>query len=427
MRSPDRLRPFLTGGLKPTGATTPMMMRKTLSWLVRAVFSLSIHAAGLAQADDSPSSNDFHGCAQPAPCSHTAAKSPSDWHYGAYLDAGYLVNFNFPPDHKWRSRATTEHTNEGTLNMGLLYIRKDLTAASRWGTELGFQNGNDTKHFAFLIGEPTVAGADTLRHIQSANVAYLAPVGQGLTITAGLFKSVIGYESLYAKDNVNYTRSWAADNSPYMMFGVNATYSATEKVTVSAFIINGYYHLSNPNDQPSYGSQIAWKPAPRVAMTSTLYYGPDQNSTALEYWRLFSNHVIAWRGDEVTIALTYDIGTERMLTQAGHPRTFAMAGVLYTKWHIAGPWSMALRPEFYWDRNGRWTGSQQFVRAITATAEYQWPYAGANTVVRLEYRHDTSTGAQGGFTTRQQRSAEAAGLRPDQDLLLLGVLWTFDS
>jgi hypothetical protein len=45
-------------------------------------------------------------------------------------------------------------------------------------------------------------------------VSYLAPVGNGLSIQAGLFNSFIGYESFYAKDNANYTRSWIADNTP---------------------------------------------------------------------------------------------------------------------------------------------------------------------------------------------------------------------
>jgi hypothetical protein len=263
-----------------------------------------------------------------------AESSTNDWHYGAYLDLSYIVDFNFPENQRWRSRTTTERNNELTPNMGLVYVRKDATESSRWGTELGIQGGYDAENFAFLINEPKVDGANTLRYIHRANVSYLAPVGNGLTVTAGLFNSLIGYESLYAKDNVNYTRSWAADNTPYMMFGVNARYQVNEAVNVTAFIINGYYHLSNPNDQPSYGGQVSWKPEQRITVTNTLYYGPDQQSTSLEFWRLYSNNILEWKGDDVTVALTYDIGTERILNQPGNPRTFAMAGVLQGKWHI---------------------------------------------------------------------------------------------
>jgi putative OmpL-like beta-barrel porin-2 len=353
---------------------------------------------------------------------------PSGWHYGAYLDLSYIQNFNFPENHQWRTRTTTPRNNELTPNMALLYVRKDATASSRWGTELGVQGGYDTDKFAFLVGEPKVSGADTLRQIHRANVSYLAPTGNGLMLTAGLFNSLIGYESLYAKDNLLYTRSWAADNSPYMMFGVNAKYPVNEQVTIAGFIINGYYHLSNPNDQPSYGGQVAWKPVQRLTVTNTLYYGPDQQSTSLEFWRLFSDNIVEWKpSNDVTVVLTYDIGTERILNQVGNPRTFAMAGVLQGRWHIAGPWSVALRPEFYWDRNGRWTGAEQFVKAVTTMAEYQFPYKWTNTIVRLEYRYDDSTGAGGGFFTRNQVSPGVIGLTPGQQMLMLALLWTFDS
>src|SRR5713226_7416083 len=47
--------------------------------------------------------------------------------------------------------------------------------------------------------------------------------------------SLIGYDSLYAKDNFTYTRPWGGDYTPYIMFGVNASYPFSKKITVTAF------------------------------------------------------------------------------------------------------------------------------------------------------------------------------------------------
>ena len=138
----------------------------------------------------------------------------SDWHLSAYADLAYLLDFNFPENHLWRSRSTSQRVNELAPNMGFLNLTKEMTTDSRWGMEVGIQGGYDAKTFGFLQDEPRVGGSDTLRHIQRANVSYLAPVGNGLSIQAGLFNSLIGYESFYAKDNANYTRSWIADNTP---------------------------------------------------------------------------------------------------------------------------------------------------------------------------------------------------------------------
>lgn len=361
------------------------------------------------------------------PSSSSAEQSSSEWHYGAYADLSYIINFNFPENHLWRSRTTAYRHNELAPNMGLVYLRKDATEQSRWGTELGIQGGYDTNNFAFLQGEPKVGGADTWRHIHRANVSYLAPVGKGLTVQGGLFNSLIGYESLYAKDNVNYTRSWIADNTPYMMFGVNVKYPVNDRLNLAGFIINGYYHLSRPNNQPSYGTQVSYKPTTRLTLTETLYAGPDQSKTTFEFWRFYLNSILEWREDDFVVALSYDIGTESIASDPGSPRTFVMGGNIVGRWHIAGPWAVALRPEFYWDRNGRWTGNEQFVKAVTTTLEYKFPYKWTNTMLRLEYRYDDSTGIGGGFYTKNQVSPGVIGLTPSQHLLLLGLLWTLDS
>ena len=357
----------------------------------------------------------------------TTESSATGWRYGAYLDLSYIVNFNFPDNDLWRNRATSNRHNELAPNMGLAYARKDATTESRWGGEFGFQGGHDSKDFAFLQGEQKVGAADTLRHVHRANLSYLLPVNRGLTITAGLFNSLIGYESFYAKDNANYTRSWIADNSPYMMFGVNAKYPVSDNLTVTAFVVNGYYHLSHPNDQPSYGAQWVYKITPRLTAIQTTYWGPDQTKTSLEFWRLYGNHILEWKGDDLTIAASYDIGTESIADQPGSPRTFVMGGDMVVKWHPGGPWSVALRPEFYWDRNGRWTGAEQFVKAITSTVEYKFPYRWTNTIVRLEHRYDESTGVGGGFFRNGELSSGVARLTPSQHLLVFGVLWAFDS
>ncbi|OQW35203.1 MAG: hypothetical protein A4E19_16655 [Nitrospira sp. SG-bin1] len=311
--------------------------------------------------------------------------------------------------------------------MGLAYVRKNATESSRLGMELGFQGGRDSEEFAFLAGERRVDGSDVLRHIHRANVSYFAPIGTGLTIIAGLFNSLMGYESLYAKDNANYTRSWIADNTPYMMFGVNAQYSVSDDFIAAAFVVNSYYHLAHPNDVPSYGVRWAWKAMPRLTLTQTFYAGPEQTDTSLEFWRLYGNHILEWRGEDVVVAASFDIGTESIAGQPGCPRTFVMGGNVIMRWHITGPWSVALRPEFYWDRNGRWTGAEQFVKAITSTVEYKFPYKWTNAVVRVEHRYDDSTGVGGGFFKNGTIRPGVLGLAQGQHLLLLGVLISFDS
>lgn len=356
-----------------------------------------------------------------------AAAPSSDWRYGAMVDLSYAVDFNFPENDLWRSKTTTRRVNRIAPNLVLGYVKKQANRDSRWGMEFGVQGGYDPNALEPEPGrERPVEGAETLRYFSQANVSYLAPVGNGLTVKAGLFKSYIGYQSFYAKGNLNYTRSYMADNAPYFLFGLSAEYRVNEALEVGLYIVNGYAYLARPNDQPSYGTQVRYKPAEHWTVTENLYYGPDQSNTTLQFWRFFSDSIVEWKQDRLVLALSYDIGTEQAAELAGNPRTMWMGGAAFARWQVAGPWALAVRPEFYWDRNGRITGSEQLLKAITGTLEYRIEEALQTAVVRAEYRYDESTGAGGGFFNGGM-TAGGPGLAREQHLLLLSLVWAFDS
>ncbi|HSA64488.1 MAG TPA: outer membrane beta-barrel protein [Nitrospira sp.] len=349
------------------------------------------------------------------------------WHYGGFVDLGYSLDFNFPENHLFRNRSTTPRVNELDLNMAGVYVRKDATTDSRWGMELMGHGGQDALNFGFGANLPKVEGSDALRHFGRANLSYLAPVGNGLTLQAGLFNSFIGYESLYAKDNFNYSRAWIADYSPYLMFGANAQYNFDDKWSGAFFIINEYFHLQNANNLPSYGAQVAYKLNRSWLFKETVYYGPDQSDTSLQFWRLFSDSIVEWKAnDDLTLAGEYQVGTQEMAIP-GHPRFVYMGATFQMRWHVYGPWSVALRPEVYWDPNGFQTGAEQFIRAVTTTAEYKFPYKWTNMIGRLEYRYDESTGSGGGFFKGNEIAPGVIGLTPAQHMLIFALIWTLDS
>ncbi|MCP9462118.1 MAG: porin [Nitrospira sp.] len=402
------------------------LIRHVTSFLVLfwVLFSSSFLHAAHAQEAERPSREKPALEHEPAV---SLLQSSSSWHYGAYLDVAGIVNFNFPDNDRWRSRSTASRHNQPAPNMVSAYVRKEAAVSSRWGMELGMQGGYDTVDFAFLPGEKKVDGADVLRHVHRANVSYLAPMGNGLLVTVGLFESLMGYESLYAKDNANYTRAWIADYTPYMMFGLYARYPVNDRLTVSPFVINRYTHLSYTVAQPSYGVKWSYRFMPHLTVRQTLYGGPDQTDASLEFWRFYANHIVEWKTDELIVAWSYDIGTENVAHRPGNPRAFVMGGALTIRRQVTDSWAVAVRPEFYWDRNGRWTGSEQFVKAVTSTVEYRMPSRWGTATARLEHRYDESTGVGGGFFRSGEPAPNVPQLTAGQHLLLFGLLLTFDS
>src|SRR5215470_7109430 len=322
--------------------------------------------------------------------------SKTTWQYGGFLDFAYLEDFNDPANHLFRSRGTTFHVNEWDINMAAIYLRKAATESSRWGTELTLQAGKDSEVFGFSATAPDLDGSKWLRHLGPTDVSYLVPIEKGLTIQGGIFSSFIGYDSLYAKDNFNYTRPWGADFTPYLMLGVNAQYPLTPKLTGTVFVISGYWHLAHANNVPSSGGQLAYKPTEHLSVKQTVLYGPHQSETSLQFWRFLSDSIAEWKRDPATVAFEYQVSEEKVAI-AGNPHALWMSAQLPMHWMFDKHWSATVRPEVAWDRNGRWTGFSQTVKAVTSTLEYRVPYKAANLIIRAEHRWDDSRGPGGGF------------------------------
>jgi hypothetical protein len=377
------------------------------------------------RADQSPLNQSMPGAkatSEPPP------SQPPDpqWQYGGFIDAAYLQDFNYPSNHLFRSRGTAYKVDEPILNMAGAYLRKTASESSRWGMELTVHGGQDSRIFGFSATAPNLAGSEWLRHLGPTDISYLAPVGKGLAVQAGIFPSFIGYDSLYAKDNFNYTRPWGADFTPYLMMGVNASYPLTSKLTGTAFVVNGYWHLANANNVPSSGGQLAYKATGHTTVKETVLFGPHQSDTGFEFWRFLWDSIVEWKTDRVTTAFEYHVGTEKVAAP-GNPRALWMTAQLPLHWVFSKNWSATVRPEIYWDRDGRATGFPQTVKANTTTLEYRIPYRKAGAIVRLEHRIDDSRGSAGGFFHDGEVAPGVVGLTPTQNLLILGVILTLDS
>jgi Putative beta-barrel porin-2, OmpL-like. bbp2 len=372
-------------------------------------------------ADQNPESDSV-----PGPKVASDQQSAQHPQYGGFIDAAYLQDFNYPANHLFRSRGTAYKVDEPILNMAGAYVRKTTSESSRWGMELTLQGGQDSKIFGFSATAPNLAGSEWLRHLGPTDISYLAPVGKGLTIQAGIFSSFIGYDSLYAKDNFNYTRPWGADFTPYLMMGVNGSYSLTSKLTGTVFVVNGYWHLADANSVPSSGGQLAYKATGHTTMKETVFFGPHQSDKGFEFWRFLWDSIVEWKTDRITTAFEYHVGTEK-IAAPGNPRALWMTAQLPVRWVFSKNWSATVRPEVYWDRDGRATGFPQTVKANTTTLEYRTPYRKAEAIVRLEHRIDDSRGPAGGFFHDGEVAPGIVGLTPTQNLLILGVILTLES
>jgi hypothetical protein len=360
----------------------------------------------------------------------TAEAEQSSWLRNAFIDVARLSDFNSPSNHLFRNRGTTPRVDEWDVNMAGLSLKKIASEGSRWGMEVTVHGGQDSRTFGFSATARNADGADWLLHLGPVNASYVAPVGDGLTLQAGIFNSLIGYDSLYARDNFTYTRPWGADYTPYLMLGVSATYPLTSKSTAAVAVTNGYWHLARANGVPSVTGQITYKLTDRIIAKQTVLAGPHQSNTAFKFWRWLSDTIVERRSDRFVASCEWQLAVERV-DLPGNPRALWASAQLPLHWRLPRRVGVTVRPELAWDRDGRWIAGRleagQSVAAITSTIEHRILHRAGGVIVRLEHRFDHARGAGGGFFHDRTSAAGDMALTPRQHLLILALIVTLDS
>lgn len=139
----------------------------------------------------------------------------------------------------------------------------------------------------FASGRRASAGDFAVRQ---AYVALRTPVGNGIDWKVGVFDSIIGYESLEAGNNPNYTRSYGHSIEPQTHTGVLATYRINDMFSVSGGIantlgsaINERGHGPNSVGTGPSSAQPGNLPAPTTAESYKTFMGSIA-MTAPESW-----------------------------------------------------------------------------------------------------------------------------------------------
>jgi hypothetical protein len=145
---------------------------------------------------------------------------------------------------------------------------------------------------------------------------------------------------------------------------------------------------------------------------------------SVRYWRTFSDTILQWSDGEHLAAFVYDVGAEQMAGTGDPRRVLWMGSALFTRWHLGGPWSVGVRPELYWDPDGRMTGAWRFIKAVTTTLECRQVFGKTALALRTEYRYDNSTGKEGGFFDPKTGGAP---LIAGQNTFFFAALWSFEA
>ena len=275
----------------------------------------------------------------------TTTTQTSPLSFSGFAEAYYSYDFNKPADN-YRPSFLYSHNRHNEFNVNLAFVKGSYTA-ERIRTNIAIAVG--TYMNANYAAEPGV-----LKNIFEGNVGVKISKTKNLWIDAGIFSSHIGFESAHSPSCWSLTRSIVAENSPYFESGAKLSYTTDNgKVSLTALALNGWQRITrvNGNSLMSWGTQIYVKPSEKVTLNYSTFFGTDKPDSA-RLWRIYHNlYAIFQFTDKIGLTAGFDIGTEQVTKGSSDKNTwYTPVGIL--SFTPNSNWAIAVRGEYYSDKNG---------------------------------------------------------------------------
>lgn len=300
-----------------------------------------------------------------------------------------------------------------TFNAAEFSIKKDPSEKYPFGYGLVITAGIDSQknhsYGIFRDEEDAFPFRNTEKFdLLEAYVSGMVPVGNGLTLKAGKFVTLLGYEVIESPNNLNFSRGFLFGLAiPLTHTGGLASYTFTDWFNMTAGVVLGWDDSKNVNDAVSYTGQFAFTPMKDFTANLNWIVGPEQidprridESVTRDsrgyvngHLRYVLDFVFNYTGiKNLTLGLNVDYGHEEAEPIVRATRQ-GSGGATWWGWagYAAYDWTEKLRTsvrqEFFRDAGGARTGlgDATDLWSTTATVQYKiWK----GLVGRVEYRHD---------------------------------------
>jgi hypothetical protein len=225
-----------------------------------------------------------------------------------------------------------------------------------------------------------------------------------LTVLFGKFTTLAGTEVIASTGNVNFSRSILFGAVPFTHTGLRAVYAATDSLTLTLGLNNGWDQLTNANKAMTGEFGVTYTPTKTITLTAVDYNGkesavvgggPVATPPAADGTRNLMDLVASWNIiDPLTIGIEYLNVSQENFTSLVDGSTISAkydgyAG--YITYMFSPKWRLNVRGESFNDKDGFHFGTPN-TKFKEGTATLSWLPADAFEM-RVEYRRDSADNA----------------------------------
>jgi hypothetical protein len=312
----------------------------------------------------------------------------------AYVENSYVVNLRGEAT-KGSNELRLYDVDRGyTFNMAELSVKKDPSERYPFGFGLVLTGGEDAQfnHAIGIFRGASDTPTDTEKvDLREAYLSYKIPVGTGLTLKAGKFVTLLGYEVIESPNNLNFSRSLLFNfATPLTHIGVLGSYALTDTLSATAGLVLGWDVADDRNHAPSGTGQLTYTVVKDLSTGLNFIVGPERNGDTTNI-RWVADLVANYTGlPKTTLGANFDYGQEAHAAPSGGDASWwGLAG--YAAYDWTEKLRTAARLEYFRDRDGFRTGFGRDLGVYEGTLTLQYKIW-RGLVGRLEYRHDEADG-----------------------------------
>jgi hypothetical protein len=312
----------------------------------------------------------------------------------AYVENSYVVNLRGEAT-KGSNELRLYDVDRGyTFNMAELSVKKDPSERYPFGFGLVLTGGEDAQfnHAIGIFRGASDTPTDTEKvDLREAYLSYKIPVGTGLTLKAGKFVTLLGYEVIESPNNLNFSRSLLFNfATPLTHIGVLGSYALTDTLSATAGLVLGWDVADDRNHASSGTGQLTYTVVKDLSTSLNFIVGPERNGDTTNI-RWVADLVANYTGlPKTTLGANFDYGQEAHAAPSGGDASWwGLAG--YAAYDWTEKLRTAARLEYFRDRDGFRTGFGRDLGVYEGTLTLQYKIW-RGLVGRLEYRHDEADG-----------------------------------
>ncbi|MBA3649042.1 MAG: outer membrane beta-barrel protein [Chitinophagales bacterium] len=247
---------------------------------------------------------------------------------------------------------------------------------------------------------PRSSWSSTFNFIQEANAGFR--IYKNLWIDGGFFRTHIGTEGLFPKENITSSVAVATFFEPYFEAGFRLNYTPTDKLLLNLYLLNGYNLYEDNNKKKSIGLFAAYTVNDAVSIGYNNYLGNDAaEDDTVSRTRFYNNVFLNFQKGKIRMVAGADLAVQQHgdLKNAEKSASYASA-LLALRYQAVNRFGIYGRGEVFHDPQGMLSGvflneGNEFsgikLWGITLGAEYK---PTDNFYVRLEGRNLTADSGQ---------------------------------